>query len=124
MSKNPAAVALGKLGGSAKSERKTQAARENAKKPRPNRPRIAELTVRLATAVGTAEMRDIELAAAVVRAEKAEAIITTLRSALEAVLLDAAIEDDYESIDSDGRFISKPTLLTVRAVMGRKPQSQ
>lgn len=32
--KNPAAVALGKLGGSKKSDRKTLAARENAKKPR------------------------------------------------------------------------------------------
>lgn len=30
--KNPAAVALGKLGGRAKSEAKTKAARENAKK--------------------------------------------------------------------------------------------
>ena len=37
MSKNPAAVALGKLGGAAKSLAKTSSARENAKKPRPNR---------------------------------------------------------------------------------------
>jgi hypothetical protein len=35
--KNQAAVALGKLGGAAKSERKTAANRENAKRPRPNR---------------------------------------------------------------------------------------
>ncbi len=32
--KNPAAVALGRLGGRAKSEAKTRAVRENAKKPR------------------------------------------------------------------------------------------
>lgn len=32
--RNPHAVALGKLGGQAKSERKTAAVRENAKKPR------------------------------------------------------------------------------------------
>jgi len=35
--KNPAAVALGKLGGAAKSLAKTEAARENAKKPRPRK---------------------------------------------------------------------------------------
>lgn len=35
--KNPAAVALGKLGGSKKSPAKTKAARENAKKPRKKR---------------------------------------------------------------------------------------
>jgi hypothetical protein len=37
MSKNPAAVALGKLGGAVKSERKAAAARLNATRPRPNR---------------------------------------------------------------------------------------
>jgi len=36
-SKTYAARLLGQLGGSAKSERKTAACRENAKKPRPNR---------------------------------------------------------------------------------------
>lgn len=36
MSKNPHAAALGRLGGSVKSERKTAAVRENARKPRPN----------------------------------------------------------------------------------------
>lgn len=35
--KNPAAVALGRLGGKAKSEAKAKAARENARKPRPGR---------------------------------------------------------------------------------------
>lgn len=34
--KNPAAVALGRLGGLVKSDAKTLAVRENAKKPRPN----------------------------------------------------------------------------------------
>lgn len=34
--KSSAAAALGKLGGSAKSEQKTAACRENASKPRPN----------------------------------------------------------------------------------------
>lgn len=34
MTKNPAAVALGRLGGMVKSEAKTAAARLNAKKPR------------------------------------------------------------------------------------------
>lgn len=34
MPKNPAAVALGRLGGAKKSEAKTRAARRNAKKPR------------------------------------------------------------------------------------------
>jgi hypothetical protein len=36
MSKNPAAVALGRLGGKKTSEAKAAAARANAKKPRPN----------------------------------------------------------------------------------------
>lgn len=35
--KNPSAVALGKLGGAAKSDRKTAANRANAKRPRPKR---------------------------------------------------------------------------------------
>lgn len=35
--KNPHAVALGRLGGLAKSERKTEAVRANAKKPRRKR---------------------------------------------------------------------------------------
>lgn len=34
--KNTAAVALGRLGGQAKSPAKTEAVRENAKRPRPN----------------------------------------------------------------------------------------
>jgi len=37
--KNPAAVALGRLGGKKTSHRKTQAARANARKPRPGRRR-------------------------------------------------------------------------------------
>lgn len=37
MAKNPHAVALGRLGGRVKSEKKTQAVRENAKKPRRKR---------------------------------------------------------------------------------------
>ncbi len=41
--KNPAAVALGRLGGKATSEAKTRAARENAKRPRGKRqPRPAK----------------------------------------------------------------------------------
>lgn len=36
------------------------------------------------------------------------------KEALEAVLLDAQLEDDYENRDSDGRFISKATLLRVQ----------
>lgn len=38
--KNPAAAALGKLGGSVKSKAKAKAARMNATKPRPNRRRM------------------------------------------------------------------------------------
>lgn len=37
MKKNPAAVALGRLGGRVKSAAKTKAARENAKRPRPRK---------------------------------------------------------------------------------------
>jgi hypothetical protein len=39
--KNPAAVALGRLGGKKTSHRKTEAARKNARKPRPGRRRRA-----------------------------------------------------------------------------------
>lgn len=40
--KNPAAVALGRLGGLARSAKKTEAARENASKPRPGRRKKAK----------------------------------------------------------------------------------
>lgn len=46
MKKNPAAVALGKLGGSVKSAKKTAAVRENGKKGgRPRKNRTAQRTV-------------------------------------------------------------------------------
>lgn len=43
--KNPAAVALGRLGGKKTSTRKTEAARKNARRPRPGRrrPMVEEL---------------------------------------------------------------------------------
>jgi hypothetical protein len=39
--KNPHAVALGRKGGKVSSDAKTAAARENAKRPRPNRRKVA-----------------------------------------------------------------------------------
>jgi hypothetical protein len=39
--KNPHAVKLGRLGGKVRSEAKAIAARENAKRPRPNRRKVA-----------------------------------------------------------------------------------
>lgn len=49
--------------------------------------------------------------------DRREARLTALEQALEAVLSDAALEDDYEHIHSDGRFISKGALLDCRAAL-------
>lgn len=40
--KNPHAVSLGRLGGSVRSEAKAKAARQNARKPRPNARKAVE----------------------------------------------------------------------------------
>jgi hypothetical protein len=40
-----------------------------------------------------------------------------LREALERILQDAGLEDDYDKRDSDGRFISKNALVNARKVL-------
>lgn len=52
MAKNPAAVALGKLGGSATSQRKTAANRANAKKPRQSAFAMLKLLLRVSECAG------------------------------------------------------------------------
>jgi hypothetical protein len=49
--------------------------------------------------------------------DETEALARELVQALEAVLFDAGLEDEYESRESDGRFISKTSLLKARAAL-------
>jgi len=43
-----------------------------------------------------------------------------LREALERILQDADLEDEYNERDSDGRFISKAALVNAREVLKEK----
>lgn len=61
---------------------------------------------------------DIVAALAAVREEGREER-DRLREALKGVLLDAGLEDDYQTRDSDGRFISKQTLLRAQSALTR-----
>ena len=48
--------------------------------------------------------------------------IVALGEALERVLSDAGLEDDYATRDSDGRFISQSTLLAARGALANSRQ--